>query len=270
MTGRDSFTLDRIREFDSGEEAREYETRFLRKTRARTNPKLINCHDNAFPSFGSPEFVEMLTVKYGVENISQLDEVKEKKKQTSLRNHGVESWMQSEEGKKHMVEYMIQHHGVENISQLDDVKEKKKQTSLRNHGVESWMQSEEGKIKFKEISLRKYGVENISQSPDIKEKKRQSALAKYGVENVSKSPEVIAKISETHMRIYGVPHASQHPDVIAKINLAKTKLSQRPEVDVIKRYVKRNKLKLGRGWYQRSTADLQKMISEFVEKYGPL
>jgi hypothetical protein len=224
MTGRDSFTLDRIREFDSGEEAREYETRFLRKTRARTNPKLINCHDNAFPSFGSPEFVEMLTVKYGVENISQLDEVKEKKKQTSLRNHG----------------------------------------------VESWMQSEEGKIKFKEISLRKYGVENISQSPDIKEKKRQSALAKYGVENVSKSPEVIAKISETHMRIYGVPHASQHPDVIAKINLAKTKLSQRPEVDVIKRYVKRNKLKLGRGWYQRSTADLQKMISEFVEKYGPL
>ena len=141
---------------------------------------------------------------------------------------------------------------------------------MRNRGVESWKQTEEGKITFKEISLRKYGVENISQSPDIKEKKRQSALAKYGVENVSQSPEVIAKISETHMRIYGVPHASQHPDVIAKNNLAKTKLSQRPEVDTIKRYVKRDKLKLGRGWYQRSTADLQKMITEFVEKYGPL
>ncbi len=176
--GEESFTIKRIRIFNTPEEAYSYETRLLRRVRARTNPKFLNKHENeAFP-FGSRAFKEMI--------------------------------------------------------------------------------------------LEKYGVDNVSKAPEIKEKKRQSAIEKYGVDNVSKSPEVKQKISETFMKKYGFAYAAQHPDVIAKRTASQSRLALREEVSVIKQYVKRDRLKLGRGWYQRSTSDLQKMISEFVEKYGPL
>lgn len=69
--------------------------------------------------------------KYGVDNISKLEETKRKKEQTALKNHGVKHPITKFTTK----EYTIKKHGVDNVSKLDSVKQKKRQTSLKNYNV---------------------------------------------------------------------------------------------------------------------------------------
>ncbi|NDB84686.1 MAG: hypothetical protein EB127_18575, partial [Alphaproteobacteria bacterium] len=94
--------------------------------------------------------------KYGVENPSQSDKIKEKKTKTTM-----------------------DHYGVENPFQADEIKEQSKATNVIKYGVENPLQSEEIKEKFKNTLLERYGVEHPSQIDDIKDKKKQTALEKY-------------------------------------------------------------------------------------------
>jgi len=76
--------------------------------------------------------------KYGVENISQLNEVKDKKKQTCLKNYG-----------------------VENPAQSKEVYNKIKETCLERYGVESTNSTETKKQKIKNTLIDKYGIDNV-------------------------------------------------------------------------------------------------------------
>jgi hypothetical protein len=87
--------------------------------------------------------------KYGVDNASKNDIIKNKIKKTNLEKYGVKYSIQSEE-----------------------VKNKIKKTNLEKYGVEYSIQSEEVKNKIKET----YGVEYISQSNIIKNKIRNRYL----------------------------------------------------------------------------------------------
>ena len=128
--------------------------------------------------------------KYGVENISQLKDVKEKIKRVCLEKYGVSY-----------------------IGQLPGVKEKRKQTCLEKYGVEYPSQLDEFKNKFKQTCLEKYGVEHPSKLEEIKEKKKQTSLLHYGVEHPSKLEEIKEKKKQTSLLHYGVEHPSQDPDV---------------------------------------------------------
>lgn len=75
--------------------------------------------------------------KYGVDNVSELDWVKEKKKETSREHYGTDYPWQSDKGKNEQKNGVIKKHGVTNISMLDEIKEKKIITSLKNWGVEN-------------------------------------------------------------------------------------------------------------------------------------
>ena len=88
--GLNAFSIRRLKIFNTKEEAYNYETRFLQKVNARNNPKFYNGHNNNF-GFDSLHMKDIMFGKYGVENASQLDEVKEKKKKTTLKNYGVEN-----------------------------------------------------------------------------------------------------------------------------------------------------------------------------------
>jgi hypothetical protein len=76
-------------------------------------------------------------IKYGVEHVSLVKEVREKTKQTNLIKYG-----------------------VENPSQNKDVQLKKEKTSMKNYGTKSPMQNKEFRENLKEIFKSKYGVEN--------------------------------------------------------------------------------------------------------------
>lgn len=117
--------------------------------------------------------------KYGVEHISQLDQIKEKKIQTSLKNYG-----------------------VINVSQSPEVKEKKKNTSVKNYKVENPSQSAEIKEKKKETVLLHYGVDNPMKDPFIKEKMRKTSEDKNGGIGWS-SPKISQAIRKTQEKLYG-------------------------------------------------------------------
>lgn len=68
---------------------------------------------------------------YGVENIFQLEEIKEKSKKTNLEKYGNENYRNIEKHK----ETIMKLYGVDNISKLDTVKKQKIATSLKNWGV---------------------------------------------------------------------------------------------------------------------------------------
>lgn len=87
--------------------------------------------------------------RYGVENISQLKEIKEKVKQTMLNNYGVENNFLRPDVRKKIykdgiygnnrdkaIKTVKERYGVNNVSRSDEVKNKKKETCFKNYGVE--------------------------------------------------------------------------------------------------------------------------------------
>jgi hypothetical protein len=167
--------------------------------------------------------------KYGVENVFQLKDVKEKSKKTNLEKYGVENISQSEENKNKVKEtnknrYGHEHHmknksikekskktnlekyGVENISQLDVVKDAKRKTYNENYNKDHYFLTEEHKENIKKINLEKYGVEFSLSSDVIKNKIRKTNLEKYGVDNPSKNEKIknkikVSNIKTTHKKI---------------------------------------------------------------------
>ena len=69
--------------------------------------------------------------KYGVDNVSQLNDVKKKKVETSLKNYGVEYPIQSDEIKEKIKEVNNKNFGKDWITQTDNFKEKSKITNLK-------------------------------------------------------------------------------------------------------------------------------------------
>ena len=111
--------------------------------------------------------------KYGVENPSQNDEIKNKKIETCLKNNG-----------------------VEHPSQNQEIQNKQKQTCLEKYGTNCPFQNEEVKNKIKQTFLKNYGVEHHSQNEDIKKQKIETSLKNYGVEHPSQNKEIMDKQSK--------------------------------------------------------------------------
>lgn len=124
------------------------------------------------------KYTSTIKEKYGVENISIIPEIKEKKKQTSLRNNGYVN---------NFCNPIIKEKAFNNV----DFK-KVAETS-------------------KKSNLLKYGVENVAQIPEIVEKISKSHLklqAKYSYEerlnNTQKAREACKYISSLELRIQGI------------------------------------------------------------------
>jgi len=101
--------------------------------------------------------------KYGVDNISQLDYVKERKIETTLKKYGVTNpynipkciKKSKQTRKTHKTEWInkiketnLSKYGVDNVAKSDKIKEKAKNTNLQKYGETSWTKTNEGKIKL--------------------------------------------------------------------------------------------------------------------------
>ncbi len=74
--------------------------------------------------------------KYGVENPSQIEEIKKKKSNTLFNNYNTNSVIELNKDK------IKEKYGVENVFQSEEIKEKIKETNLKKYGVENPQQSE--------------------------------------------------------------------------------------------------------------------------------
>ena len=165
------------------------------------------------------------TLKLLYNNPEIKNKIIEKRKQTLLRNYGVENPMQIKEVKDNLKIYFNTKYGVNHPSQIQTSQEKKRQTFLNKYGVENPNQSELIKEKKKQTFLRNYGVENPNQSELIKEKKKQTFLRNYGVENPLSSKDIRKKIKQTMLKRYGVKNFSQSKNFKENIGITLKKLT---------------------------------------------
>ena len=154
--------------------------------------------------------------KYGVDNISQVQEIKDKKTNTTLKNWGVENPFQSEEVKTKSKETCLEKYGFENPCLNKKVREKIQQTCLEKYGVTHQSKSEEIKQKKIESSLKNWGTEHTLQNKEIRKKGTSTIIEKYGVTHQSKSEEIKQKKIETSLKNWGTEHPAQNAEVSEK------------------------------------------------------
>lgn len=99
---------------------------------------------------------EKFLKEHGVEHHLQLDEFKDKMKQTNLDKYGVENVSQVEEFKEKRKETMLELYGVDNASQNEDIKQKKKDTSMNNFGVTHHLKDGKMFLKHQKKQYRVY------------------------------------------------------------------------------------------------------------------
>jgi len=172
--------------------------------------KTINCH-NRF----SKNFRMLLRSKNFCHDCSVING-KIKSTETNITKYGVENVLQNEEIKNKMKKTNLKKYGVENPFQNEEIKNKIKQTNLKKYGFECALQNQEIKDKVKQTYLKKYGCEYSFQSEVVKEKIKETNLKKYGVENVSNNKEIRNKAEETMLKKYGFRYASQNPCISEK------------------------------------------------------
>lgn len=131
--------------------------------------------------------------KYGMKNVFQLKEIKNKIKTTNFINLGVENPQQNDKVKKKTKKTNIEKYGTEYTFQSKEIKDKIKNTLLNKYGVEHPMESEEIKNKIKKTNLDRYGFESPAKNNDVREKTKKTCLEKYGVENPMQNDEVFEK-----------------------------------------------------------------------------
>lgn len=154
-------------------------------------------------------FKNSVKLKYGVENVFELQEIQDKTKRIKFEKYGDENYNNSEKQLKtikekygenyyyNMVEdrkkTTMEQYGVEHHLQLLEFLEKRKQTNLKRYGVESISQLDETKNKVIETTQKRYGVNNASQSQIIKDKKKKTSMDNFGVEHHLKDYDMFQK-----------------------------------------------------------------------------
>lgn len=112
--------------------------------------------------------------RYGVENVSQAQSIKDKKKVTIENNYGGFGWS-SKEIRKRSQETILKKYGVSNPSQAQVIKDKKKQTLKENFGEDAYKIISQ---KAKYTNIERYGVENIFMLDSVKAKAREKYYEK--------------------------------------------------------------------------------------------
>lgn len=145
-----------------------------------------------------------LLIKYGVENVGQLFEVREKVKKTLLERYGVKHCWQIERVKRQIKETMIQRYGASSPWQVPEIRLKIENNNIRKYGVKHVWQNSVIRQKSKLTMINRYGVDNPQKSPEIQLRTRKTCLTKYGAENPFASTMCRAKSIQTWLKNYGV------------------------------------------------------------------
>jgi hypothetical protein len=154
--------------------------------------------------------------KYGTTNPNNLNEFKERAKQTCLKKYGVDCTLQAEGIKNKVIETTIKNFGTNHHTQSLNFKERVKKNNLKKYGVESFLTTDEFKNKRKQTNLKKYGTENPAQSNFVKKKMKITNLKRYGLEYAIQSNYVREKIKQTNLEKYGYEYSHQNKEVSQK------------------------------------------------------
>ncbi len=188
----------------------------------------------------SKDLANQLEQKYGVRSTLQLEENKEKSKQTCIKHYGVDHPLKSKQIRNQIKQTNKEKYGYEFISQSEECKNKVKQTCLERYGSEYYFTSQDCKQK----TIEKFGVDNYRKTNECKqlvsqyckehkeellEKRKQTCLERYGVDNPLKVKKIRERIKQTCLKKYGAllyvqskeykQWISEHPEIIKEWNI---------------------------------------------------
>jgi len=116
-----------------------------------------------------------MRAKYGVDNIFQLDRVKE-----IIQQHRKKVGEDEIMNKKRRT--LLERYGVDNCAKIKEVRIKQKITCLKKYGATTPMNSPEIRAKITHDNLNKYGVEHYVQTAEWSKKFKETIKEKYGDE----------------------------------------------------------------------------------------
>ena len=137
---------------------------------------------------------------YGVKNVFQLEEVKEKIIDNNIQKYGVSNYTQTEEYKKRKQETCLDRYGTKNPLQNEKIKEKVANTCYIKYGTKCPAQNQEIKNKIRKTVEQKYGVSSVLLSEEVKSKIRNSMIKNWGVATPFESPEILKKAALTFQK----------------------------------------------------------------------
>ena len=280
--GLNVFRIRKIKIFNTGEEAKNYETKFLKRIRARHNLNFYNCHENEYclDKESSKKFYMNL---YGVEYYSQSEDWKDKVEKTSISKYGKKHFLSDENIREKIKITNMNRYGGNAPACSDEVIEKMKQTNMEKYNVDNFSKSIQFKNMMKERNLQEYGVETYYQSDDFKMKSKKTKLEKYGNETYNNRNKVITtniekygipnyvnkeKIEQTNTEKYGVKTQFHRSEIQDKINENKLKKSKRSNVLYLRKISKMYKIKIGKGWYVKNDDFINEKIKEIEILYN--
>jgi hypothetical protein len=261
--GLQNFVIRKIRIFQTAEEAQLYETRFLRKVNAKSNPNFYNGHNND----GAMDTIKMKIVMkelYGVTSALQSEEIQQKRLRTNERLYKDPNYNNREKAR----DTTLQRYGVDNAYKLKRFQEKARDTKEKNYGNPNYNNRE----KARDTTLEKYGVECTLQLSEVKEAGKITRKSKYGHENYNNRQ----KAKDTWIKLYGYDHPNKtekNREILKSTAIHREKLkSSREAVLKIRQYQKiyGKSLKLGRAWFRKSDEYLNNIIRLLENEYGVL
>lgn len=152
--------------------------------------------------------IETNLERYGVENVFQSEEIKEKSKNTCVEKYGVTHPMKNAEILEKAKQTCLERYGKKFAFNQDYVYEKIRKTHKEKYGVEFPLQSIEIQVKIEATFLEKYGVKR----PILSAYFRQLMLERYGNEVYVLTDDYKEKMLDK----YGVIYPTQNPDIFEK------------------------------------------------------
>lgn len=137
--------------------------------------------------------------KYGVKNVFQTQETKNKIVETNRQNHGVDYYTQCKEYKDKTKQTCQAKYGVDNPAQAQEVKNAMKDTCRKKYNCDYAVQSDEVQNKIKATNQKIYGGDSPFSSEETRKKSQQTWKEHYGkdITNPGQVPEVKDKIFDS-------------------------------------------------------------------------
>lgn len=157
--------------------------------------------------------------KFGVDNVFQIESIKDKSKETKLEKYGDENYNNS----KKMYQTNIKNRGENYVNDIIKIREEK---FLKEYGVSHPLQLPEFLEKRKQTNIERHGVESVSQKEEFKRKRTYTIVEKFGVENVSQNEDIKKQKKETSMKNFGVSHHLKDHDMFEKHFKAQFKIKE--------------------------------------------
>lgn len=159
----------------------------------KNNNKLLCCNNS---SCISKKIEDTCMKKYGVKNIFQTQEAKDKIVETNRQNHGVDYPMQSKKIQDKSKETCQAKYGVDNPAQAQEVKNAMKATCRKKYNCDYALQSDEVQNKIKATNQKIYGGDSPFSSEKTRKKSLQTLQENYGEDiiNPGQAKEVKDKI----------------------------------------------------------------------------